>query len=537
VQTNNQTKTDNYTKIVKYFNLGGQKRAFVAIFVQTSESLNSRIVSPPALLALAVCCVTLIPPLLGRGGFIDSLMYASVCRNLSMQDWYVTRLSFSSTFYSEFAEQPPLMFWLGSWWFRLMGDHPWTEKCFSLLLAVATLFAFHEFWKRNVPGHENRHGWGWWMLLWCLVPGPLWGLGQFMLENPLTLFCFLAVGSAMGKNGITGGIGLGLFTWLALITKGPPALFPLATPVLLWLCRFRKFKEMVRLSALSGFVFGLLCLSAWQWSAFRYAMEGYWQRQVQAVFTGERPSYEVGSERTRLDMISTFFQEMLLPLAVLVICFFFYRWIKSRVETANADGCKDDELRKYALFFLLVALSASAPLFVSPKLHPHYLIPSYPWWTLALSCAVLPMLRQLPFHTVSLSSLRHRILLNMGMFSCVLGCLAYAWTKRDLPVRDLSLQADLEQLVQSLHGLESGGGCSGIAIAAEIHHQHSIWLYMQRYYGLSLNPRPTTRQCLVLVAKGSVVAENYDPILTSLNSFDVYRISSGSRSRNNAIQY
>ena len=165
MQTNNQTKTDNYTKIVKYFNLGGQKRAFVAIFVQTSESLNSRIVSPPALLALAVCCVTLIPPLLGRGGFIDSLMYASVCRNLSMQDWYVTRLSFSSTFYSEFAEQPPLMFWLGSWWFRLMGDHPWTEKCFSLLLAVATLFAFHEFWKRNVPGHENRHGWGWWLLL------------------------------------------------------------------------------------------------------------------------------------------------------------------------------------------------------------------------------------------------------------------------------------------------------------------------------------------------------------------------------------
>lgn len=452
-----------------------------------------------------------------------------------MQDWHVTRLSFSNTLYPDFAEHPPLMFWLGSWWFRLLGDHAWTEKCFSLVVAVAMFIAFYQFWKRYVHGDENRHGWGWWMLLWCLVPGPLWGLGQFMLENPLTLFCFLAVGSAMGKNCFTGGIGLGLFTWLALITKGPPALFPLATPLLLWMCRLRRSKEVAHLSAIAGFVFVFLCLSAWLWPALRDAMHRYWQNQVQAVFTGERPSYEAGLERTRLDMISTFFQEMLLPLAVLLVCLLLYRWMKSRAEEGDADACDDGHLRKSALFFLLVALSASAPLFISPKLHPHYLIPSYPWWTLALTCAALPVLRQLPFHTAFLANLRQRIILNVGVLSCVLGCLAYAWTKRDLPVRDLSLQADIAILVQTLNGLESKGDCSGVAIAQEIHNQHSIWLYMQRYYAISLCPVPSSRQCLVLVGKGSSAQPGYDPILTSLTSFDVYRISPGSR--NDTIQY
>jgi hypothetical protein len=499
------------------------------------KSLNSKVVSPPALLAIVVCCLTLIPPLLGRGGFIDSLLYASVSRNLSMQEWHATRLSFSNTLYSDFAEHPPLMFWLGSWWFRLLGDHPWTEKCFSLVLAVAMFIAFYQFWKRYVPGDENRHGWGWWMLLWCLLPGPLWGLGQFMLENPLTLFCFLAVASAMGKNQFKGGIGLGLFTWLALITKGPPALFPLATPLLLWICRLRKPKEMAQLTATSGVVFGFLCLTAWLWQALRDAMQLYWQNQVQAVFTGERPSYEVGLERTRLDMISTFFQEMLLPLAVLLVCILFYRWIKSKTKEGNAVGPNDDHIRKSALFFVLVALSASAPLFVSPKLYPHYLIPSYPWWTLALTCAALPMLRQLPFHTVSFTNLRHRIFLNAGVLSFVLGCLAYAWTKRDVPVRDFSLQADIEQVVHTLKGLESEGGCSGIAIAPEIHNQHSIWLYMQRYYAISLCPVPSSRQCLVMVGKGSSAQVGYDPILTSLTSFDVYRITAVSRI--DSIQY
>gem|GEM_PF-6948755 len=48
------------------------------------------------------------------------------------------------------------------------------------------------------------------------------------------------------------------------------------------------------------------------------------------------------------------------------------------------------QLRKYVLFFKLMALSATVPLFVSLKLHPHYLIPSYPRWPLELTSQPCP---------------------------------------------------------------------------------------------------------------------------------------------------
>jgi 4-amino-4-deoxy-L-arabinose transferase-like glycosyltransferase len=488
--------------------------------------MNPKTISPSALLAFLVCCLTLIPPVMGRGGFIDGLLYASVCRNLSQEVWFATHLSFSDTFHSVFAEHPPLMFWMGSWWFRLMGDHAWTEKSFSLLIAAGTWTAFYYFWKRNVLGQMNQYGWGWWVLLWCLVPGPLWGLGQLMLENPLTLFSFLAVWSAMGSNSLRAGVGLGFLTGLAFITKGPPALFPMAAPCLLAVARLRPNSQMLRVTAWSSVVLVVFTWIGWSWKPLRVAMQGYWQKQVHAVFSGERPSYEVGSERTRIDMALTFVEEMLVPLALLFLCYGVYRWLKQRGGLKSDGGTHDPQLKKYALFFLLVALSASLPLFVSPKLHPHYLIPSYPWWTLTLTCAALPVLRQLPFYTWSLSQQRPFIMLNAAVIVCVLGCLGYAWTYREVPVRDFALQSDIQYVVNTLKNAEAKGDCRGIAIAPELHGHYAIWLYMQRYYRLSLFPSPNSQHCLVLKGKGSSGLEGFMRQSADLRHFDVYAVPS-----------
>jgi 4-amino-4-deoxy-L-arabinose transferase-like glycosyltransferase len=478
--------------------------------------------SIPALIAWAIGCIILIPPLLGRGGFIDGLLYASISRNLSQLPWQSTELIFSDTFYREFAEHPPLMLWMGSWWFRWLGDHAWTEKILALLMGVFTLIAFYYIWKMHISGQLNRYGWGWWMLLWSLVPGPLWGLGQFMLENLLTLLTFLAVWSAMGANRFLAGIGLGLFTGLAFITKGPPALFPLAAPMLLGICRLRPSSDMMRVTAWSSVVLFALAWVGWLWSPLRDAMLAYWRRQVHAVFSGQRPSYEVGSERTRIDLVWTFIQELSLPVLLLLVCYLTSRWLKNRNRLKWVDESDDRHLRSYALFFMLVALSATAPLFVSPKLHPHYLIPSYPWWTLAMTCATLPVLRALPFYTYQWGHLKHDIILSAGVSVCVLGCFGYAWTKRDVPVRDFSLQSDLNHVVQMLKHKEENSDCRGIALSHDLHGHYAIWLYMQRYYSLSLSPNHTSQHCIILKGKDSLALEGFSRLPFDFSHFDAY---------------
>jgi len=498
--------------------------------------MKSRIVSPPALLAGVLGCASLIPPLLGRGGFIDSLLYASIARNLSLADWGAVDLSFSDTLYHEFAEQPPLMFWLGSVWFRLLGDHAWTEKSFSLLIALLLVGCFHRFWRNLWAGTDNARGWGWWMLFMCLIPGPLWGFSQFMLENPLTLLTFLGVWSAMGKGNLTAGAGLGLCTFLAFLTKGPPALFPLAAPVLLALCHLRKPRPMLIVTALSLSVFALLSAAGWLWQPLRAAMQGYWERQVHATFAGTRSAYEPGVERTRLELLWTFAQEMLLPIVVLAIVYITHRVLlrrnappeSSTLHTAgmSTPGFVTPKLnhveKKQALFFLLVAFSATAPLFVSPKLHPHYLIPSYPWWTLALTAVSLAFLRIQPLGSWGPLSRRQGLYLNVGIVLFLLICVSLAWGNRNKPVRDVGLQRDLEEIVQVVRRSKPLCPCEGIGISRALHGQYSIWLYMQRYHKLSLYPNPTTRQCAVIVTKGSAPPLGFSSLPSIQSDFSVW---------------
>jgi hypothetical protein len=132
----------------------------------------------------------------------------------------------------------------------------------------------------------------------------------------------------------------------------------------------------------------------------------------------------------------------------------------------------------------------------------------------------------LPFYTWSLGQQRPFIMLNAAVIVCVLGCLGYAWTYREVPVRDFALQSDIQYVVNTLKNAEAKGDCRGIAIAPELHGHYAIWLYMQRYYRLSLFPSPNSQHCLVLKGKGSPGLEGFMRQSADLRHFDVYAVPS-----------
>jgi hypothetical protein len=110
----------------------------------------------------------------------------------------------------------------------------------------------------------------------------------------------------------------------------------------------------------------------------------------------------------------------------------------------------------------------------------------------------------------------------VGIVIFLLICVSLAWVNRNKPVRDVGLQRDLEEIVQVVRRSKPLCPCEGIGIAPEVHSQYAIWLYMQRYHKLSLNPNPTTRQCAVFVTKGSAPPLGFSSLPSIQSDFSVW---------------
>jgi len=100
------------------------------------------------LFTVAVCAAALVPRVAHRGMFVDGVTYASIARNLALGRGSFWSPSYTLTLYPQFHEHPPLGFWLQSWWFRLLGDHLFVERAYSIAVALATAVLIAAIWRR-----------------------------------------------------------------------------------------------------------------------------------------------------------------------------------------------------------------------------------------------------------------------------------------------------------------------------------------------------------------------------------------------------
>ena len=105
------------------------------------------------LLIAALSIFLLFPGWIRQGVFADGILYSAVSKNLSQGRGTVWHPTFSPHLFPHFHEQPPMMFWMQSIFFRIMGDHFWTEKaycfCMSILVVVMLAFLF-KFFSKNI---------------------------------------------------------------------------------------------------------------------------------------------------------------------------------------------------------------------------------------------------------------------------------------------------------------------------------------------------------------------------------------------------
>ncbi len=427
---------------------------------------------PFIIIVLLFVTISFLDRLLPEGMFSDGLIYATVGRNMAIGKGSFWMPYFGHGAY--FYEHPPMMMGLESLFFRVFGDHYYTEKIYCAAAWLVTVLMIRRLW---IAATDRAHGPLWWLplLMWGTAATVLWSYPNNALECTMGIFdiaAFLYLYAACEGRGnrIWKFAAGGTFVVLASLTKGPVGLFPLAVPAIHWLAfRRHSFTTAVLQSLLVLLIvagaYGIITL----FSAPRNMLSHYLDQQLLRSLAGKRELVE--SSLGRYYILQSILMQ-LAPALVLVVLI----WIAARLLKVKPQARSN---RKF-LFFFYTALSASLPVMVSVKQFSFYLLPSLPFYAVALSLLIAPYVLGLTQKYVlpPQASRAFRVLAAVA----AIGGIAYLWPKAGTIGRDEDIINDVHQLATVISPADTMGICPGM----EGDYQFSA--YAARYAQLEVKP-------------------------------------------------
>jgi len=438
------------------------------------------------ILLAAAACFLILNRLVTQSFFFDGTIYASIARNMAEGTGSAWSPHFSSTLFPVFAEHPPLMMWLESLGFRVFGDTIAVEKGFSLLTFLAAALLLWNIWARLHNGDVEMQRAAPLALFMALVAGRLnWAFGNGMLENLLMVFTSAAVlfvvtaydgrekTSAVSRTALIACAGLA--TALALLTKGPVGLFPLAAPALYWLSTPQpSFRAVVFDSVILLVVIVLFYLALWSFEAPRQAIQRYLDAQLLPSLAGERGHGGGGWTAVRTLLRVNAYPVVLTVLALAVT----RRW-----RRVHGDAfLRTQRLRRAAYLFLLGS-SASLPLLASPRIASFYFNPALAYFAAGLCTLCAPAV----FDGLGkLGPLSRRRFYAGATGLLAISLITVGW--------NFGRPGEDRQAIENA-GRIAGAVCAGHALCADTVsgcgmalEDWALYAYMQRYYKISIAP-------------------------------------------------
>ncbi len=450
-------------------------------------------------LALAVIfCLHVLSRLVQQSMLLDGTIYASIARNFAMGEGQWWRLHFSNTLFAFFAEHPPLLMWIESVGFSLFGDTLAVEKGFSLLTAPINAVILLAIWRQLNPAGSLYRPLGAFALILCLVSGKIGAaLANGLIENVLMIFTSLAglliivaYGSASRAGALRSAsliIGAGVAIILALLTKGPVGLFPLAVP-LIHAAVFRApslrravFDTAILAALVLCFILALWLIDAPHRFLVRYAVD-----QLFSSLSGAR-GYDGGGWKAVVSLVSM----MIYPL-----CFAGALGLTSWMLGAEnpAAGDPPPSRLRNGIFLSVVGLSASLPILISPRIATFYYNPSLEYFALALACCSAPAALNVCRRLGERSLRRLQMLLIAGLAAS----LAVVATNVGKPGRDRDIIVDADKIAAYL--CPSAASCkTEIAACDSVWEEWELHAYLQRNHRFDLAKPSGTGAALLLV--------------------------------------
>ena len=315
----------------------------------------------------AVAAILLLPLLFTKGMFLDGLTFATIARN--MEEGLGTFWSpyYTNCVHPEYYLNPPFSFSIHSIFYRLFGDQPWVDRFYAYTLYGLSILMLRRIWSLFMPaGHRA------WIpqLLWTVTPTVIWVHQNNMLEAPLAAATlattWLVIEGTLKRNYLWSAIA-GVLLFVSLGIKGPSGLFVLVVLPLLAVL----FSEHRKASVLSGLVmittFSMLFSFFYVYqSDFHTFIEGYLKEQLIPLLNGTHE--KVGSAGASL---WTLMKQLATPVVVLIVF---------RLRNKGSYT-----LRREALFFFIIALFATVPIFISDRQHHYDFMVSMSFWMLGFA--------------------------------------------------------------------------------------------------------------------------------------------------------
>ena len=492
-------------------------KAGVRNFLENSSRNNSSslITQHSALkrFSLAFIAAMFFPRVIPEGMFFDGLLYASIGRNISIgvgDFWhpiisasYTTPQHINSIY---FFGHPPLAFGIISFFYKILGDHWWVEKLFCVIVWIITVFLVRKLWLQSGI-YKN---W-WWLVLivWQMSPAVLWSYPYFILDNLMAVFslsaaCILSYElSAMSyepsgkqeklKVHTSKLIAVCILLHLAFLTKGPVGMYPLAIPLLYYFCFDRKnvFKKGFTISAILTLVTVSTLFCWYFYPPARDFFQNYFHTQLMSSITENEHTvqytfrdYTLLYENIGLTLI---------PIAVVVLPILFLGRFTNKFNLVFENGQK-----RWALFYLLVALSGSLPMAISHKTSWYYLLPCSPFFAFAGIMWIAPTLQLRITNYELRTNKSHKFNNLVNLF--ILGVVIFCFTRFGKIERERDLILDIRKLETVFPENVT------VTVNAEMMNDYEIHGYFQRYGRWQLS-QFNTNTSLILVKKEKATTE------------------------------
>lgn len=336
--------------------------------------------------SLCLFFVIIVIPLLHPSVSFDGIIYASIAKNLNLGYGTLWRPMLSEAILNPFYEHPPLALYFQSLFFKILGPRFEADQIYALCMAVSQFGLIAWYWLKNQKAPQLSLGLL--LLLWLIIPLNWHYIDNYLIAS-LTLFTTMA-GLLLLVN-VESKLGVffkylccSILILIAFLCDGPAAFFPLAIPLIRRVINkpttfyIGIFETILLLCMLVA----IFCFYYWWVPDAFYNSQQFIKQQVLTSINGTRGGLNATGFYNHIAMIlQVFFKNYIAIFIVGMICVGMAAKIKSQTWVS---AFKTSFSNKTFLLFLAIALAAALPTAVSCRIHSRYIIPSAPFFNLAM---------------------------------------------------------------------------------------------------------------------------------------------------------
>lgn len=472
--------------------------------------LNSK-QTPFWLIAFGTLIGLTLPKLIQDGMFMDAMLYTSVSHNLSQgigTFWFPQFSVLGVSQLPAFHEQPPLVFGIQALFFKLFGDSMYVERLYTFVTMCITAILINKLWKDIFKNNIRLTKIGWLpIILWITIPICYWSFENNMLENTMGIFVLSAAiliyqSLQSEKIRIIKLIIAGIFIFMATLSKGFPGFFPIIIPLLYWII-FKKhsftkalLQSIIIISVPFIAYFILFRIPESSESLSAYIFKRVLQRINNDHFVGNR------------------FYILLRLFAELIPQMLFVGIIFSIVKIKKMKTKMNKNIKAW-VFFLLIGLSASAPLMLTLVQKGFYFVPALPFFALGLAVLISPVIANL-IDLININGIKFKIFFSTTAILLAV-VISFSIMQKGKYSRHKELLHDVYLIGKVVPGHTS------VSVPRDIWNNWDMQCYLIRYFNISLIPDYKNNYCIIDNTIKEDTLVNYTKVDIPTIQYDLYK--------------